>query len=63
MALDQHDPAQAEYTVRWEIDHVSAASPAEAARQALEIQRDPASIATVFTVVDSAGTAHEIDLG
>jgi len=37
------------YTVRWEID-VDADSPEAAARQALEIQRDPESIATVFEV-------------
>ena len=41
-----------EYTVRWEIE-ISAASPEEAARMALDIQRDPTSLATVFTVVAS----------
>jgi hypothetical protein len=38
-----------EYTVTWTID-VTASSPVDAARQALEIQRDPGSEATVFEV-------------
>jgi hypothetical protein len=37
------------YKVRWEIE-VDARSHREAARKALEIQRDPESIATVFEV-------------
>lgn len=37
------------YLVRWNID-IFATSPEEAAAQALEIQRDPASLATVFEV-------------
>lgn len=37
------------YLVQWEID-ISAGTPEEAARRALEIQRDPNSIATVFNV-------------
>jgi len=37
------------YKVRWEID-VDARSHREAAREALKIQRDPGSIATVFEV-------------
>lgn len=37
------------YRVTWEID-IDAASPREAAEKALHIQRDPDSIATVFTV-------------
>lgn len=37
------------YRVRWEID-VEADSPADAAGQASEIQRDPESTATVFMV-------------
>jgi len=36
------------YRVRWEID-VDAESPEDAARQALEIQRDDTSFATCFT--------------
>lgn len=37
------------YRVLWEID-LDAESPSEAARQAVEIQRDPESVATAFTV-------------
>ncbi len=37
------------YTVRWVIQ-VDADSPEAAAREALSVQRDPASIATVFDV-------------
>ncbi|GAT02504.1 hypothetical protein [Mycolicibacterium fortuitum] len=43
------DPADAEYRVEWTID-IEAASPEQAARQALVIQRGPDSIATVFEV-------------
>ena len=38
-----------EFRVRWEID-IDADSPEAAARQALEIQRDPNSLATIFEV-------------
>lgn len=38
-----------EYHVSWTID-LEADTPEQAARQALEIQRDPSSIATVFEV-------------
>lgn len=37
------------YTVRWEIE-IDAETPEEAAREALKIQRDPESTATVFDV-------------
>ena len=37
------------YFITWEID-IAADSPEEAARMALEIQRDPESIALVFKV-------------
>jgi hypothetical protein len=40
-----------EYRLRWEID-VDAENAQEAARRALEIQRDPRSIATVFDVAE-----------
>ena len=40
-----------EYHVEWSID-ISASSPLEAACFALEIQRDPNSIATVFYVFE-----------
>jgi hypothetical protein len=43
----------AEYLVTWKIE-VAADSPEDAALQALEIQRDPESMATVFDVVDTA---------
>ena len=41
----------AEYLIRWEIN-IDADSPEEAARIALEIQRDPASQATIFTAYE-----------
>jgi len=47
--------------VRWEID-VDADSPREAARKALEIQRDPDSIATVFDVIEPNGRVVRVDL-
>ena len=47
-----------EYRVTWEID-VHAKSPRAAAREALRIQRDPESIATVFSVRE---TKSEIPL-
>lgn len=40
-----------DYLVTWEID-VTAETPVEAAREALRIQRNPESIATVFGVAD-----------
>lgn len=40
------------YKVRWEID-VDARNQEDAARRALEIQRDPTSIALVFDVEDN----------
>lgn len=46
-----------EYRVKWEIE-LTADSPREAARLALEIQRDRSSLATVFHVVEEEGTAH-----
>jgi len=41
----------ATYRVIWEVQ-VDATSPREAAHQALEMQRDPESIALAFTVYD-----------
>ena len=41
---------------------VDAESPQEAARQALEIMRDLASTATVFTVSDHQGNRVAVDL-
>lgn len=40
------------YLVTWIID-IDADSPEEAAKKALEIQRDPNSIATYFTVTNN----------
>ena len=45
------------YFVTWEIE-VDAESHKDAARQALEIQRDPQSTAVVFDVVKFDGTCH-----
>lgn len=42
-----------QYLVKWEID-IEADSPMEAAEKALEIQRDPDSIATCFKVIHPA---------
>lgn len=52
-----------EYLVDWSIS-IDAENPTEAAAQALEMQRDPESIATVFTVrkADSTEPAIVVDL-
>jgi len=51
-----------EYLVTWKID-IEASNPKEAAKQALEIMRDPESTATVFEVEDKKKkTLHIIDL-
>jgi len=44
------EPPNKTYWVIWELGPVEAASPRQAAAEALEIQRDPASVATVFTI-------------
>ena len=49
------------YNVTWEIE-IIATSPEEAAKEALKIQRDPTSIATVFEVWGENGENHKIDL-
>lgn len=49
------------YLVTWRID-IEADSPREAARMALDIQRDPDSIATVFEIRDSNNRKYKIDL-
>lgn len=41
----------ADYRVKWEIDVFDVDSAEDAAREALRIQRDPASTATVFDVL------------
>lgn len=51
-----------EYRVKWEID-IEAESPEEAARIALDIQRDPDSIATAFDVTNRFNdTTTHVDL-
>lgn len=55
------------YLVTWEIefehDDEDVRSPLEAARKALQIQRNPKSIATVFDVTDKdTGETVQIDL-
>jgi len=50
-----------EYTVTWRIE-VDADSPEHAARTALEMQRDPDSLATHFEVVAPDGRVVEVDL-
>jgi hypothetical protein len=50
------------YRVLWEIDIFDADSPREAAEKALEIQRKPDSIATVFTVRDETDESAAVDL-
>ena len=51
-----------EYTVMWTIE-IDALSTEEAAMKALNIQRDPQSIATHFVVICKDGDKREIDLG
>ncbi len=51
-----------EFLVQWKID-IDASDPVKAAKEALKIQRDSASIATVFEVTDKkANKTFEIDL-
>lgn len=49
------------YRVTWEIE-LDAETPEDAAREALEIQRNPDSTATVFKVYDEKGIDHAFDL-
>lgn len=49
------------YRVVWEID-VTAESAIEAAQAALDIQRDPNSTATVFSVFTEKAGPEQIDL-
>lgn len=56
------EPLPKTYTILWEISEIDAGSPREAAEIALEIQRNPESIATLFTVVDQeTNERYEID--
>jgi hypothetical protein len=54
-------PGKREYLVRWEIN-LDATSPEQAAREALEIQRDPGSTATFFEVQNHKGKSCQIDI-
>ena len=49
------------YRVTWEID-IDAESFEDAARKALEIQRDSDSIATCFVITDEHGNRRDVDL-
>jgi len=49
------------YRVVWEID-IDAESFEDAARKALDIQRDPESIATCFVITDDHGNRLDVDL-
>jgi len=51
----------AEYYVEWSIE-IDADTKEEAAAKALQIQRDPSSTATVFTVINQLGDSCKIDL-
>ena len=48
-------------SVSWEID-LDAATPREAAEEALRIMQRPDTMATVFDVTDPAGNTHRVDL-
>lgn len=50
-----------DYLVEWSID-ITARSPTEAAKKALEIQRRAGSMATVFDVTNANGRKVKIDL-
>lgn len=56
-------PALRNYVVRWEIDAPDCDSPRTAAAWALNIQRNPSNMATVFDVQDEeTGTITRVDL-
>ncbi len=50
-----------EYNITWKIE-VDAHSFEHAAQIALDIQRDPNSIATQFEVKDASGTIRQLDM-
>lgn len=50
-----------DYVITWEIE-LTAETPVAAAQQALAIQRDPDSLATVFSVYSEQGAPITIDL-
>jgi len=49
------------YKIKWEID-IEATSHEEAAKKALELQKDDSSLATIFSVTDMNGYCKEIDV-
>lgn len=49
------------YTVNWTME-IDAEDPEEAARKALEIHRDQASLATIFEDYDGEGNCTRVDL-
>ena len=52
-----------DFRVVWEIDIFDADGPEDAARKALEIQRDSDSIAVAFEVIEpETSTAWQVDL-
>ena len=54
----------ARFKVRWTMDFEGDyRTPEEAAKKALETQRDPESIATFLQVFDEGGKVTEVDLG
>ncbi len=50
-----------DYYIEWSID-LEAETAREAAQKALEIMRDPSSIATVFRIYDEDGNPVQVDL-
>jgi hypothetical protein len=54
-------PLSTSYQIDWRIN-LDAEDTQEAARKALQIQRDPESIATVFLVTDLSGRSEVVDL-
>lgn len=61
VALEPFESEEREYMVGW-IMPIMAPSAEDAARQALAIHRDPASVATVFSVVAPDGSTTRIDV-
>lgn len=61
MAECEKEAAMTSYSVNWEIE-IEAESPEAAARQALKINRDQNSTATVFDIYDEDGNHTRVDL-
>lgn len=60
--MAEEPPVETRYAVRWEME-IEAVSPEAAARKALEIHRDPESIATCFQVHDQSSSMLNPDGG